>query len=258
MTMQLEGFNLFLLVFVRLAGLVLMNPLLARRNVPAMARMGFVLALTILIAPTLPTGGTDVLSTADMVFATVRELAIGLVLGYVFQLFYYMLFFVGDSLDVEFGMSMAKVFDPGTNVQMSISSNLLTVVFFMYLFATNAHLQMLYLFSQTFSAIPIGGALVSPALAQFGIDLFIELFALTFRLIMPFMAAEFALQMAMGVLMKLVPQIHVFVINFQLKQGLGMIMLLMLAPLIGNFIDRYIVLMLENMQNAITLMAGLA
>lgn len=256
MTIQLEGFNLFLLVFVRMAGLILLNPLLSRRNVPVMTRMGLVLALTVLIVPALPTGGTDALGTVGMVFAIVRELAIGMAVGYVFQLFYYMLFFVGDSLDVEFGMSMAKVFDPGTNLQMSISSNLLVVVFFLYFFATNGHLQMLYLFSQTYTAIPVGGAIVSPALAEFGIELFIELFALTFRLILPFMAAEFALQLAMGVLMKLVPQIHVFVINFQLKQGLGLIMLLLLAPLIGNFIDRYLVLMLENMQTAIMLLAG--
>lgn len=53
--------------------------------------------------------------------ALLRELFVGLACGFVFQVYYYMLFFAGDWMDMHFGMSMAKVFDPGTSIQASMS-----------------------------------------------------------------------------------------------------------------------------------------
>ncbi len=54
----------------------------------------------------------------------------------------------------------------------------------------------------------------------------------------------------MGVLMKLIPQIHVFVINIQFKLLLGILMLLAFSSPIASFIDNYMRIMLENLQRA--------
>ena len=59
----------------------------------------------------------------------------------------------------------------------------------------------------------------------------------------------------MGVLMKLIPQIHVFVINIQLKMLLGILLLLLFAGPITSFLDNYIRLMFENMEGVLGLMA---
>ena len=67
---------------------------------------------------------------------------------------------------------------------------------------------------------------------------------------LPFMAAEFVLELSMGVLMKLIPQIHVFVINIQFKLLLGILLLLAFANPIATFTDHYMRLMLENLQRA--------
>lgn len=256
MTIALAEMHVYVLVFARFSAMILLNPLLARRNVPMMFRMGLVLLMTLLVTPALPMQTPVPANDFLMIAALLRELLVGMALGYVFQLFYYMLFFAGDQLDVEFGMSMAKMFDPSTNIQMSLTGNLLTVLFVLYLFATNGLQEMLYLFACSFEVIPPGGAMLTKELAGFGMELFSSLFLLMFRLMLPFIAAEFTLQAALGVLMKLVPQIHVFVINFQLKQGLGMLLLLLFAPAIGSFIDRYVVLLFENMQRALVLLAG--
>lgn len=256
MTVSLQGIYITALVFARISGMILLNPLLARRNIPVQMRMGLVLLLTLLIAAPMPLDSIAFNDTFSMIMALLRETLFGFVLGYVFQIFYYFILFAGDLLDVEFGMSMAKVFDPSTNVQMSLTGNLLTVLFVLYFFAVDGMQQMIYLFAATFQAVPLGGAVAGAQLATFGMELFISVFALMFRLVLPFMAAEFALQVALGILMKLIPQIHIFVINFQLKQGLGIFMLFLFAPAIGGFVDRYVILLFENMQRAVGLLMG--
>ena len=72
---------------------------------------------------------------------------------------------------------------------------------------------------------------------------------------MPFVAAEFVLEMSMGVLMKFIPQIHVFVINIQFKILLGIVLLLAFAGPIGSFTDNFMRLMFQNIQNVLYVLA---
>ncbi len=238
------------LTFARIGGLLGLNPLFNRRNVPSMVRMGLVFLVTALLAPGIAMSQSFTGNSLDLLLGILREVFVGFACGFVFQVYYYMLFFVGDMMDMQFGMSMAKVFDPGTNIQMSVSSNLLNIMLVMFIFTTNSHLLLIRIFSTSFEILPIGGAVFSDQSAQFFIELFVSVFSLGLRLILPFMAAEFVLELSMGVLMKLIPQIHVFVINVQFKLVLGFLLLLAFSSPIASFIDNYMRTMLENLQRA--------
>lgn len=254
MTIQLEGLHIYLLVFARMSGLVFFNPLLSRKNIPSQVRAGLVLMLTMIIAPLLVSVDVSP-DTFDMLLAIFRELSMGFICGFVYQIFYYLLLFIGDWMDTEFGMSMAKVFDPATNIQTSLAGKLLTILFVLYIFATDSHLVLIQLFALSFKIVPVGAVKLSPEAFQFVLQLFIDVFSLVLRLLLPFTVVEFSLQIVLGIMMKLVPQIHVFVINFQLKQGLGLAMLFLMGSVIASFLNNYIVIMLDNIQRAITTLA---
>lgn len=254
MTIQLEGLNIYLLVFARMSGFIFFNPLLSRKNIPSRVRAGIVLVLTMIIAPLLPMSDLNY-DSFDMLFAIFKELFMGFICGFVYQIFYYLLLFVGDWMDTEFGMSMAKVFDPATNIQISLSGNLLTILFVLYILATDSHLVMIQIFALSFKIVPLGSINLSPEAFQFALQLFIDVFSLALRLVLPFTIVEFSLQIVLGIMMKLVPQIHVFVINFQLKQCLGLAMLFLMGPVIATFLNNYIVIMLENINRALLILA---
>jgi flagellar biosynthetic protein FliR len=46
---------------------------------------------------------------------------------------------------------MAKVFDPGTSIQMSISGNIFSLLFVLFLFVTDSHLVLIRLFASSMS-----------------------------------------------------------------------------------------------------------
>ncbi len=246
----------WLLVFARMGGLLGMTPLFARRNVPSTVRAGLVFLMTALIAPTVTVTGLPARDSLALVVAMLKELFVGFACGYVFQIYYYMLFFAGDILDTHFGMSMAKVFDPGTNIQMSVSGTLLNLLFVMYIFATDSHLLLIRIFAGSFQVLPAGAVVLGPDIWEYFIQLFISAFSMAIRLALPFMAAEFVLELSMGVLMKLIPQIHIFVINIQFKMLLGMLLLLAFAAPVASFTDNYMRLMLENLQTAMAVLGG--
>jgi flagellar biosynthetic protein FliR len=246
-----------MLIFVRLCGMILFNPLFSRRNVPTRVQTGFILCLTILLSQTINSQHLINLTSIDLVISIFRELFLGFSCGIVFQIFYYFLFFVGDLMDVEFGLSMAKVFDPGTNVQMSVSGNLLNFILVIYIFATDTHLLIIQLFASSFKLIPVGTAAFSIELVKFVIDVFINTFSLAIRLLLPFAVAEFIVEVSMGILMKLVPQIHVFVINIQTKMLMGLLLMFLFAQPIAYFIDNYIVLLFDQMNQLFYVAKGL-
>lgn len=246
----------YLLVFVRFSGMIGFNPLLSRRNVPAMVRAGLILGLTLLVAPTVQTApGLADFTDLELLWGMFKELFIGFVCGFIFQLFYYMIFFAGDLMDVQFGLSMAKVFDPGTNIQTSSTGNFLSILFIFYLFSTNSHLLLIRIFASSFDVVPAGAVVITQNISGFIFDLFISVFSLAIRLSLPFIAAEFVLELAMGILMKLIPQIHVFVINIQFKLLLGIFLLLAFAGPIATFIDNYMDYMFENISQALFALA---
>lgn len=263
MTVEIGFANIlvYMLVWVRLAGMILFNPMLSRRNVPSVVRNGLVLLLCLLLAP-MQSAETMArvyeMSGFGYALAIVFELVIGIVYGFVFQLFYYMLFFVGDLLDTDIGLSMARSFDPGTNIQAAFSSSLITLMFSLYIFATNSHLALIRVFAQSFDAISVGSFTLNAGVVEFILQLFTAVFLLALRLWAPFLVAEFVLQVSMGILMKFIPQISVFVINFQLRILLGVLLLFLFAPFIGQFIDNYITVLFDNLWLATDTMAAAA
>lgn len=253
---EIKDIVVYILVFARMAGMLFTNPLISRKNIPAKFRIALVLCLTILISPTLNTSLMKIDSDLMLVAALFYEFIIGIIFNYVFVVFYYMLFFAGDIMDFQFGLSMAKVFDPGTNIQMSVSGNILNMLFIMYFFVSNCHLQFIKIMASSFNLLPVGAMQISENITAFGIDLFTDVFSLIIKLVVPFIAMEFIVEISMGILMKLIPQIHVFVINIQFKLFLALVLLISFAQPISEYIEKYIGALFKSLEKSITLMAG--
>ena len=152
---------------------------------------------------------------------------------------------------------MAKIFDPGTNVQMAVSDKVLNMFFMLYIFKTNSHLLLFKIIYSSYDIIQVGVPQFNiDAISGFAIDLFIDTFSLVIRLTFPYLAVHFILQICLGVLMKLIPQIHIFVINMESKILLTLIILLAFSQPMANFIDNYIGIMFDSLQNSLYAIIG--
>lgn len=249
----INNIDIYMLVFVRIAGIILINPIISKANIPAMIRVALCLCISVLITPAIQIPADFEAGTFDYLLNFCKEIVIGFLLGYIFVVFYYMIITAGDFLDTNFGLAMAKVFNPATNIQSAFSSNLLSTFFILYFFATNSHLTLMSVAISSFDIVPIGfEAFNLRAASSFAIDLFGSVFSIALKLAIPFIASEFVLEVSMGILMKLIPQIHVFVIQFQLKILLAIVLMFILASPIAGFIDNYTVILFDEVKNALT------
>lgn len=248
MSIRFDGLEVYLLVFVRLIACIMFNPIFSRKNIPQTAKIAFVVWLSLLITPTVDGSGLNQIDDLTFILLIFKEVLLGYILGYVVQLYVYMLLFVGDLLDYQFGLSMAKVFDPQTYVQVSIIGNLFQLLLIVLFFMSNSHLMMIEIMSHSFTYLRLDAWFSLTKLIPYLLDLFITVFMLVIKLALPMIVAAFTLEIAMGILMKLIPQIHVFVINIQLKVLLGIVLLLILIQPISHVLDQSLGEMIQNMQ----------
>ncbi len=246
----------FILVFVRLLGLIVFNPFLSRKNMPTSLKTGLAFFTALVIVPVLPIQTIANFSMVQLVFGCFRELFIGFVCGYIFIIFYYLIFTVGDYLDMQMGFSMAKVMDPNTNMQSSLSGMLLSMILIMLFFSTNCHLILIEMFAKSYDIIPLNGSINIIGIPGFFTTLFVQTFALALKLALPIIAAEFIMELSLGILMKLIPQIHVFVINLQLKILLGCLFLIIFTAPIGSFLEKYLNQLMIQVENALVLLGS--
>ncbi|MCH5193183.1 MAG: flagellar biosynthetic protein FliR [Oscillospiraceae bacterium] len=253
-TVLFRSFETNLLVFARILGIFIFNPILSRRNIPTIARIGISIFISYIIILVIQPEPVDSSNTGEYLFILLRETAVGLIIGFITDLFFFGTQVAGEIMDMQSGLGMAKVFDPETNVQMSIMGSFLSFMLYLYFFATNAHMSYIQLFAVSYDIIPIGAEGFHPDFGYAVAAYFSVLLAMVIKLAMPIMAAELILEFCMGVLMKSVPQIQIMVVNIQLKVAFGFLMLFLLAVPISDFVDRYLDTWLETLTEFVEVM----
>lgn len=236
----LSDFDIKLMVFARILGIFAFNPILSRRNIPAMVKVGLSMLIAYIVALALPSMEFDAGDTVgEYVLSFAAELFIGFVLGFICDLFVYMIYFAGDIMDSQAGLGMAKVFDPATHIQMSVYGSFIGFFMYLYFFAANAHLTLIRIFVDSFEVVPLGGGHINPELGWTFVTMFSRILTLMMQLAMPVIAAELIVEFCIGILMKAVPQIQIIVVNIQLKVIVGFTVLFAITSPMSEFIADY-------------------
>ncbi len=250
----LSDLDIKLLIFARILGIFSFNPILARSNIPARVRVGLSMLIAYVISGVIPPSSPELGDTlGQYVMCFVGELSIGLVLGFVCDLFIYMIYLAGDVMDAQAGLGMAKVFDPSTQIQMSMYGSYMGFFMYLYFFAANAHLTLIRIFVDSFNVIPLGGGHLNDELGWTMVMIFARIFVLMMQLAMPVIAAELIVEFCMGILMKTVPQVQIIVVNIQLKVIVGFAVLFAITPPMTEFIADYMEKMLNTCQELLPL-----
>ena len=248
--------TLFLYILARMSGFVLFNPILGRTNIPAVFQSGFILVLSVCMY-SMTTQTVQVPDTTiELMIRLLLELALGFVLGMIVQFFFYIPQMAGSEIDTQMGMSMNQIYDPNSNTQITVTSVLLNTLMTLLFFAANGHHTLLRILLTSGEIVPLGAVALSEDVAIAMLELFVECTILGIKLAMPILAAEIVGQVGMGVLMKVIPQINVFVINIDIKICIGLILLFILIAPFSEFLLKAESTMLDSMRNILALTAG--
>ena len=249
LSFPVQELEYFLLVFARIATFVFAAPFFSQKGVPNTVKIGLsVFIAYVMYAFIQPHVYPEYSSVFGYSVIVMKEVAVGLFLGSGAQLCTSIVLFAGRIIDMEIGLSMANVFDPTTNQQASITGLLLQYGTTLILYVTGLHRFLLKALMETFTLIPVGGAVFdNEALLATVIEFLGDYIIIGFRICLPVFASITLMNIVLGLLAKLAPQMNMFSVGIQLKLLAGLSVLFLtigMLPNICNFITTQIQQML--------------
>lgn len=251
MTFDFNSYLLFLFISFRIAGVIFFNPIFGRRIMPNIVKIGLSLGIAFNAFHELTGISFADYGAFDLMLTVIKEFAVGFSMGFVMQIFLAVFHMGGELMDLQMGISMASMYDPSSNSQISITGNILTAMYTLLFFITNSHINLLAIAVKSFNVIPVGLSRLNPGIAIYAIELFGYMLVYAVQLALPLIIVEVLVEAAVGMLMRVVPNINVFVVNLQLKLGIGLIVMITILPVLVNYLEKLNGSMLQRLQQVL-------
>ncbi len=249
LTIEFSNFMLFLLVFARISSALLFHPFFGRRNVPAIAKIGLALLTAVLLTPVLRVPQPVFTTTISLLLAFLKEMMVGYTMGLLMHLFMTWVLMTGEVVDMELGLSMGRAFDPQSNMSMSASGMVFNLMITLIFFTSNGHLTLIRILASSCQLFPPGTAFFNHQAGSYLALMLGDMLLLMLKLAMPVLAIELLTEAGMGVLMRIVPQVNVFVAGLQVKIVVGLAITILALPAASKLMDTTLTHMYTKIQD---------
>ncbi len=249
---EVETLKLFVLVMVRFSGLMIAAPVLGSRNFPVIAKIGLTALAAMLITPTIA-ALDETLPSEAVPFALLAagEMLIGLIMGLVMTLVFAAIQVGGQIMDMQTGFGMMNVFNPALETQFPIFGFFFFILAVLYLLVTYGHHTMIRAMVSTYEKIPIGGFVARPELqfevSRWGSAMFID----GLMIAAPVAGSMLLAYGSLGLLGRVVPQIHLFVVGFPITIATGLIVVALIINVYLKILDGMFYRTFQNVAVAI-------
>lgn len=216
-----------MLVICRLGGLFIFTPILSNRGIPARFRALMAVMLGVAVYVMVP-GAASIPPPADLfelLPLVIGETLIGVVIGFLAGLPVLALDMAGQLMGHQMGLGLARVYNPDMGAETEVLGQVLMYLGIATYLAMGGLEAAYFALVSTFERVPIGGFSMDQTPVQLIVGVVASGFELAVRIAAPVLAIIFMLLIAMGFVMKTMPQINVLSVGFTIKILFGLAML---------------------------------
>jgi flagellar biosynthetic protein FliR len=222
--MTLELLYVWMMVFIRAGGLLALLPVFSGQNVPVQIRLAIAVFLAYITGAYVHVTGVPA-DLLVLITVSVRELLIGLLMGFAVRLIFYTIEFAGQIMSTEIGLTMSSQIDP---ISRNNSSPVGTALFYfgsLLFLLSGCHHAVFMAFVRSFEIAPIGAVALNRNVAEIFVQGTGNIFLVSIQMAAPLMAVNFVVTFAFAILGKAAPSINVFSESFPVRIIAGMTLL---------------------------------
>ena len=230
----------FLLMFARLGTMAMLMPGLGERGIPMRVRLVIALTLTLVLMPLYGDTYTVALDAgfAPILGVLIQEVLIGAVLGLTARLALSALLIAGTAIAYQLGLGFSMAIDPTQDQQSVMVSNFLAILGVALIFATDMHHLAIGALDESYNLFKPGTVLPSGDVAELMISTVSGAFRVGIQLAAPFLVFGILFNVGLGVLARLMPQLHVFFLGLPASIMIGFaILLALVGVLMSTFLE---------------------
>lgn len=230
----IEALGLYL---VRTSALVLSSPLLGLGTSFAGVKVALIAGLSLLFFSVSGEPLPDV-GPIEFGMMALREVLIGVFLGFLLQLFMLSVRVAGQIVGQEMGFAMASQVDPSSGINTPLVTRIYENFFLMALLLWGGHHWILRALAASFTRAPVGDIHIASGLSEAFVTLFRQMFAAGLTFAAPIMAVMMLVSLLLGLLTRTVPNLNVMEVGFSIRISAAQLAMFLFAPMLAPIMER--------------------
>jgi flagellar biosynthetic protein FliR len=230
----------FLLVLLRVTGMLLAAPVLGHRSIPVPHRVGLSVLLALVLTPVLGPASRHGFDALALAIAAAGEVLVGVTIGFVASLTVWAVQAAGELVGFQMGLGISTVYDPATGDQVTTFTRFIEVQALLLFLAVNGHHLAIQAVAGSFTRLA-PGAVVAPAGIGAGVVVLGgKLFRSGLELAAPLVGVLFVINVVLALLARVAPQMNVFAVGAPLTIAAGLYGLVETFPYLFGVVGRLI------------------
>ena len=238
---SIEELEYFLLVVVRITCFFFSAPFFSMNNTPNRVKIGLGIFVSYLIyQSTLPHEAVVYENVMEYATIIMKEACVGLLIGLAASICNTIVLYAGRIVDMEIGLAMASQMDPTTKEQTTITSVYYQYMVMLILLVSGMHRYLLQALAETYVLIPVNGAVFNlDSILASMITFMSDYLNIGFKICLPVFCVSLIVNVVLGILAKVSPQMNIFAVGMQINVLLGLCVLFFttaMLPYISDYV----------------------
>lgn len=232
---------IFILVFSRVAAMLMLMPALGEVTIPSQVRLLLALVLSFVMMPLVAEQYGAIPDTVPaLAFMVISEIAVGLFIGAAARLIMSALHVAGNIMAMQMSLAFAQNIDPTQGQQGVLIGNFLSLLAVTLIFATDLDHLLIAAMRDSYEIFKPGQMIPVGDFSQMAVKMVSGAFQLGVQLAAPFLVFGLVFYLGIGILSRLMPQMQIFFIAMPANIAAGFLLLMfLLGALITWFLQGF-------------------
>jgi flagellar biosynthesis protein FliR len=222
----------FVLVLLRISAFFVAWPVFGTTLVPIPVKILLSICVSLMMFPVIHFQNlTHLQISEDLVVLAFREVALGLVMGFMMRMFFFAISVAGEITSTSIGLSSGQMFNPTLGTQSTAVEQFQLALATLFFLSLDGHHLFLSGLGQSFELLPVstaginfkGFAVMATSVQQ--------VFLLGLKMCAPVLIAILLTNLSMGIIGRAVPQINVLVTSLPVTISVGIGVVFITVPL---------------------------
>jgi type III secretion protein T len=228
---------------VRIITIFAIVPFLSKQLIQGLIRNSIIMAIALVLYPMIaPTVPPDMPSLPLLTVILAKEVIIGLVIGFLVGIIFWVAEGVGAFIDNQRGTTIASTLNPMSGAQTSLLGSMFLQMFIVLFFTGGGFLFLLSSLFESYRIWPVFSFIPSfdKDFALFFLQQTDKFMKLTILFSSPIIIAVFISELGLGLINRFAPQLNVFFLSLPINSGIACLLLILYVPLLAHFLEEHL------------------
>ncbi|GAB1372135.1 hypothetical protein MASR1M45_21970 [Candidatus Kapaibacterium sp.] len=220
------------LIFIRILGMLASAPVFKSTVIKPHLKIFFAALMALIMTTSFWESQPKIeFELLNISVIALKEFFFGVLIGYSASAVFFAARFAGGVIDMEMGYNTSMLFDP-SSMTPTLVGEIKDLIALMIFFIINGPNQLIEALYASFRAVPLSTFAISDATIQLLIKMVVTVFILALKFASPVLIALFCTNFSLALLARVAPQTNIFILSFQVKIAVGLLVLFSIVPLL--------------------------